>query len=274
MSSLSDTGSVLGKQVEPIPPYSPSILHPIVRGESRRTLPVPLASLQLGGDVWHAYELSWLDMQCKPQVWVGRFYIPASSPNTVESKSFKLYLNSLNREQFANEQAARAQILADLAYVIGSDLKLELFAVDDPALRGESLCGVCLDTLTPPSMPSEPDANGLQVRSAQIVSEQVYSHLLRTLCPVTEQPDWASVFIRYTGAAIEHGALLSYFLSFREHREFHEASVERIFADLLQQCAPTALTVQACYTRRGGLDISPMRSTEADAQPLPRLIRQ
>jgi 7-cyano-7-deazaguanine reductase len=227
-----------------------------------------------GVDLWHAYEMSWLDATGKPLARVGRFSVPASSPSIVESKSFKLYLNSLNSLRFASEAEASATITADISSVAGATVTLELLSVEDPALAGATLTGQCLDELAVSAVPAQPDVEQLQLRAGQPVEETLYSHLLRSLCPVTGQPDWASVWIHYRGKPLDHSALLHYLLAYREHQEFHEQCVERMFRDLSLRCEPDMLQVQAFYTRRGGLDINPFRTTDPNAQALPRLNRQ
>jgi 7-cyano-7-deazaguanine reductase len=225
-------------------------------------------------DLWHAYEMSWLDGEGKPVVRVGRFEVPATSPNMVESKSFKLYLNSLNNTRFAGNAEASATIVADISAVAGTQVKLELLSIDAVALAGSKLPGVCLDDLPVAPHTGEPQAQQLQVQAGHVIEESVYSHLLRSLCPVTGQPDWATVWLHYQGAAIEHSSLLQYLIAYREHQEFHEQCVERMFCDIAERCTPEFLHLQAFYTRRGGLDINPFRSTDADARSRPRLNRQ
>tara|TARA_R110002110_G_scaffold66978_1_gene183093 strand:+ start:193805 stop:194500 length:696 start_codon:yes stop_codon:yes gene_type:complete len=229
-----------------------------------------------GVDVWHAYELSWLDAQGKPVARVGRFEIPATSPGMVESKSFKLYLNSLNSTRFDAEQDAVDVITRDISSVVGAPVTLQVFAVDDLRLAGVQLAGECIDALLMPDAPSaQPSASLLRLHGqSEVADEQLYSHLLRSLCPVTGQPDWASVWIHYGGATIDRQSLLHYLVSYRQHQEFHEQCVERMFDHIQSACNPRFLSVQACYTRRGGLDINPFRSSDPLARPLPRLNRQ
>ena len=265
---------LLGKHTPVTAQYTPALLYPIVRSEGRKRLgltdPMPFE----GFDLWHAYEMSWLDERGKPVARVGRFVIPASSPHIIESKSFKLYLNSLNHTRFPSEDAARSTILRDVSLVVGAEVSLELYAVDDPGLAGTGLVGKCLDALPATIAATEPNPEMLKLRSSDSVEEKLYSHLLRSLCPVTGQPDWATVWIHYRGAALDHSSLLQYIIAYREHQEFHEQCVERMFSDIYRRCAPRFLYIQAFYTRRGGLDINPLRSSEAGARPLPRLNRQ
>jgi 7-cyano-7-deazaguanine reductase len=200
--------------------------------------------------------------------------VSANSPNIVESKSFKLYLNSLNSTRFPNDEKARATIVADISAVAGASVTLELFPVGDTSLAGARLSGECLDSLPVAPWSGEPKAEQLQVQPERIIEETVYSHLLRSLCPVTGQPDWATVWLHYRGKAMERRSLLQYIIAYREHQEFHEQCVERMYRDILQACEPEKLSVQALYTRRGGLDINPFRSSEAHAAPRLRSLRQ
>lgn len=264
---------LLGQHTPAVESYSPQLLYPIPRAEGRGRLglgePLPFH----GADLWHAYELSWLDRYGKPVVQVGRFTIPCNTPNMVESKSFKLYLNSLNNTRFEDVENARATILADIGGTAGGPVELELLEVADPGLSGAGLEGACLDSLEVSVGDTEPDA-GLLTVGPDRISESVYSHLLRSLCPVTGQPDWATVWIQYSGPTLDHSSLLQYIIAYRQHREFHEQCVERMFRDIQQCCAPQDLHIQAFYTRRGGLDINPFRSTDPTARPRPRLNRQ
>jgi 7-cyano-7-deazaguanine reductase len=265
---------LLGRHTPPLQEYAPHILHSIPRAAARQDLGIGADLPFHGVDLWHAYEMSWLDHTGKPVVRVGRFTVPASSPHIVESKSFKLYLNSLNSTRFATVEAARATMVRDISGAAGENVSVQLLGVGDPSLAGTALPGECLDDVPVDSRPGAPQAEQLQVQSGRIVEEVLYSHLLRSLCPVTGQPDWATLWLHYRGAALEHSSLLQYIIAYREHQEFHEQCVERMFCDIVRRCEPHFLHLQAFYTRRGGLDINPFRSTDADARPLPRLNRQ
>ena len=272
--STGDRETLLGRAT-PVPDtYDPDILRAIPRRTGREALGLGEALPFSGADLWHAYELSWLDRDGRPVVRVGRFSVPARSPNMIESKSFKLYLNSLNSTRFPSEEAVRDTLIADTSAVAGEAVGLELLPLDDPLLAGRVPAGECLDELkfTPGSGP--PSAETLQIRPGAVVEERVFSHLLRSLCPVTGQPDWATLWLHYRGAAIERASLLQYIVSYREHREFHEQCVERVYRDVQARIEPDFLHVQAFYTRRGGLDINPFRSTDPRAAPLPRMARQ
>jgi 7-cyano-7-deazaguanine reductase len=271
--------SPLGKSVSGSAHYDPSLLFPIPRALGREALPVDTTALPFHGvDIWNAYELSWLDARGKPQVAIGEFRVPASSPNLIESKSLKLYLNSINQTRLASFEQVRRVLIDDLSSAAGGDVEVFLRGLGDPAGSSiESLQGECIDDLDieighygPPA----PDLLGL-VADASMVEESLVSHLLKSNCPVTAQPDWASVQIRYAGAQIDREGLLRYLITYRNHDDFHEQCVERIFSDLLARCTPRRLTVQARYTRRGGLDINPWRSSESAEKPVNlRLVRQ
>ena len=267
--------SPLGQKTVYISSYNPSMLFPIARRESRELLEIEADLPFYGVDIWTGYELSWLNAFGKPQVAVAEFVIPCSSPFIIESKSFKLYLNSLNQTRF-NTFADVANCLAgDLSRVAGAAVTVNLQALPESSLliSGEG-GGICLDDLDIAAYVYHPEPSFLTVSDEQ-VEEKLCSHLLKTNCPVTGQPDWASLFIHYQGAKINRENLLRYIISFREHQDFHEHCVERIFIDILQRCQPTSLSVYARYTRRGGLDINPFRSTEIDAEPtVGRLLRQ
>ncbi len=269
--------SPLGKTVPASRHYDPGLLFPIARAPKRAELGIGEGLPFHGVDIWNAWELSWLDRRGKPQVAVGEFRVPADSPNLVESKSLKLYLNSFNETRFDDRQAVRELIARDLSLASGGDVAVELLGPrewDVPAIA--TLDGIVIDELDVDiDCYGPPSADLLACRAGAETSEVLVSHLLKSNCPVTGQPDWASVAVRYRGAPIDHAALLRYLVSFRHHDEFHEQCVERIVVDLLARCAPRELVVQARYTRRGGLDINPWRSTGARVTAAnPRLARQ
>ena len=264
---------LLGKNVPVADQYSPSLLYPIPREAARATLGLTDGVPFFGVDLWHAYEVSWLDERGKPEVRVGRFFVPAESPFMVESKSFKLYLNSLNGTAYSNERQVHETITRDISAVVGSDVELELLPVDAPELEGGVPEGDCLDGLEV-SIDDSPPGIELLRAAEEVAEESLYSHLLRSLCPVTGQPDWATVYLHYRGKKIDRKSLLRYLIAFRKHQEFHEQCVERMFVDLHGLMAPDFLEIQAFYTRRGGLDINPFRSTDPAAVPLSRMNRQ
>jgi 7-cyano-7-deazaguanine reductase len=274
VTSQGDGELLLGKQTPPVHGYSPEILYAIPRATGRQSLALLGTEAIYGVDLWHAYEMSWLEESGRPVSRVGRFTVPSSSANIIESKSFKLYLNSLNGQTFLDDAAAINTITADVSVVAGAAVELELLPVDSPALAGAVLAGACVDTLDCEASTPAPDPTVLEFNHNSRKEARLYSHLLRSLCPVTGQPDWASVWMHYRGPTLEPESLLRYVLSFREHQEFHEQCVERMFCDIMARGAPEFLQVQAFYTRRGGLDINPMRSTDPASQSLPRLNRQ
>ena len=216
---------LLGRQTPAAESYSPDLLYPISRAVGREQIATADALPFTGTDLWHAYEMSWLDQTGKPVARVGRFTIGAGSPNMVESKSFKLYLNSLNATRFSSDDEAVATVKRDIGKIAGEDVALELFYPDDPFLAGVELPGVCLDDLPVAAEAVVPEASILRVQAMEPVEERLYSHLLRSLCPVTGQPDWATVWVHYRGAKIDHGSLLRYIIAYRRHQEFHEQCV-------------------------------------------------
>lgn len=272
---MHDSDSPLGKTVTYDAGYDPGLLYPLARAAGRARLTLPAGLALRGWDIWTAYELSWLEPSGKPRVACAEFRIPADSPNIVESKSFKLYLNSLNQHVFADIGQLQATLVQDLASCLGAkpEVRLLLPEVWEPMARSE-MPGVCLDDLDVAIEHYEPAPQLLRCQSSRIVEERLFSRLLRSRCPVTGQPDWATVAIEYRGAELDRAGLLAYIVSFRQHQDFHEQCVERMFADILQRCAPERLTVYARYLRRGGLDINPWRSTTTDGPAELRCPRQ
>lgn len=269
-------GSLPGRPVDYGGDYDPRLLFAIARATARAELglvgPLPF----VGVDVWNAYELSWLDARGKPQIAIAEFRVPADSPNLIESKSWKLYLNSLAHTRFDAGESARASLARDLSAAAGAAVTAVLIPpAQFAALRIEELNGECIDGLAldiDAYGPPRPDL--LSAAAGEATEETLVSHLLKSNCPLTGQPDWASLQIAYAGPRIARDGLLRYLISFREHADFHEACAERIFIDLLRRCAPTRLSVHARYTRRGGLDINPFRSTHARTPANPRGARQ
>ena len=262
--------SSLGRHVDYPREYDPSLLFPIARSLGRDALGIradalPFAGLPfIGMDRWHAYELSWLDARGKPRVATATFEVPADSPNLVESKSLKLYLNAFNASRFASDDAVRDAIARDLSNAAGAAVSVAfgLPAIAEPASAIDlDAQDIAIDSYGPP------DASLLAFDPNDEAEETLSSALLKSNCPVTGQPDWASVRISYRGPRIDRAGLLRYIVSFRDHAEFHEQCVERIFVDVLARCRPRALSVDARYTRRGGLDINPWRATPGCARP-------
>jgi len=261
--------SPLGKASAYPASYDASLLFPIARQTKRAELGLYGTLPFFGVDIWNAYEVSWLNQRGKPQIAIATFMITADSPNIIESKSFKLYLNSFNQTRLDNQDVLIARLTKDLSAAAGANIQVTL---TEPAqfgnLRMGELSGLLLDRLDIEVLDHYPNAQLLCAAQEQAaVEETLLSHLLKSNCPVTSQPDWGSVQIHYVGAPINQEALLKYLIGFREHNEFHEQCVERIFVDVLRQCQPQKLSVYARYTRRGGLDINPWRSNFSTTRP-------
>lgn len=256
---------MLGKTTTYKDQYDPSLLYPIAREKNRSAIHIQAASLPFyGEDIWHAYEISWLNKKGKPNVAIGRFVVPSDSPNLIESKSLKLYLNSFNQTAFDSVHIVREKITHDLSLACGKPVRVTLFSLNE--FKNDvyqSINGICLDDYNVEIKEYTVNSNLLKTKK-NIVSETVYSTLLKSNCLVTNQPDWGTIQIEYCGPQIQHESLLKYIVSFRNHNEFHEHCVERIFMDIKTLCKPTELTITACYTRRGGLDINPFRTTKPD----------
>ena len=267
--------SLLGKATPYIDQYDASLLFPIPRIAKREEIGVPPTLPFLGADLWTAYEVSWLNARGKPQVALAHITVPCETPNIIESKSFKLYFNSFNNTKFADAAEVLARLRADLA---------------EAAWRGSGKTGsIGVRLLSPELFDQEPihEMDGLNIDRLEVectqytpapelltaafdekpVDEVLTSHLLKSNCLVTGQPDWGSVQIAYSGPQIDQAGLLQYLVSFRNHNEFHEQCVERIYMDLWRRCKPAKLTVYARYTRRGGLDINPWRTSHPQALP-------
>lgn len=269
--------SPLGKTSEYVSSYTPSLLFPISRTAKWAELGLSAETLPYRGvDIWNCYELSWLTPAGKPVVAIGEFSIPADSPNIIESKSFKLYLNSLNQSAFDSREALRAVLQKDLSAAAGAPVGVRLRSLDEVAEEGIGrLPGRCIDELDiAVDGYEQPRPELLRCDAGRIVEEQLYSHLLKSNCPVTGQPDWGTLVVDYQGPALDPASLLAYLVSFRQHHDFHEQCVERIFLDLQRLLQPQALSVYARYVRRGGLDINPYRSLAEVAPDNRRLVRQ
>lgn len=266
----------LGQEVDYIDQYCPPLLFSIPRSQSRQGLGIDGDALPfLGVDIWNAYELSWLNSKGKPQAACAEFRIPCNSQSIIESKSFKLYLNSFNQSVFDSSQAVEKVLRQDLSAAAGANVSALIRPVDGTV--GEQYgapAGDCLDGLDIEVSAYQPDPTLLQTNMQHTVNEKLYSHLLRSLCPVTGQPDWGSVFIDYKGPQLDRSALLAYIIGFRQHQDFHEHCVERIFTDIWRECSPQFLRVYARYVRRGGLDINPYRSSDRSDIANTRLYRQ
>jgi len=261
--------STLGQSVAYPSSYDASLLFPIPRAVARDRLGLGEALPFVGVDLWNAYELSWLDPRGKPQVALAEIRVPATSPNLIESKSFKLYLNSFAQERLPSSEALHATLASDLAAAAGAPVAVSLIAPTSPqafpvvVLPGELIdsVAIAIEHYGPPA----PEL--LKADAEESIEETLVSHLFRSNCPVTGQPDWASLQIAYAGPRIDRAGLLRYLVSFRTHSDFHEACVERIFLDLWARCAPLKLAVYARFTRRGGLDINPFRALPGATMP-------
>jgi 7-cyano-7-deazaguanine reductase len=261
--------SPLGKTSAYQADYAPELLFPIPRQQKRDELGLAGTLPFFGVDIWNAYELSWLNMRGKPQVAIATFTVPADSPNIIESKSFKLYLNSFNQTRLANTDALLALLREDLTAAAGATVSVSLTLQEDfGRLKMGELDGLLLDRLDLEIDNYRPAPELLKASDGEAIVEETFvSHLLKSNCLVTGQPDWGSVQIHYVGPQIDQESLLRYLIGFRDHNEFHEQCVERIFVDILRQCKPSKLAVYARYTRRGGLDINPWRANFSTGKP-------
>ncbi|NVJ66597.1 MAG: NADPH-dependent 7-cyano-7-deazaguanine reductase QueF [Gammaproteobacteria bacterium] len=270
MNQVKNQEIPLGKATDYPSQYDASLLFPVARQIKRGELGLQGEMPFSGSDIWNAYEMSWLDSKGKPQVAIGVFEFACDSENIVESKSFKLYLNSFNQSRFDSWQQVEAILLKDLSKAANGRVSVELASLEQYQEKYpvQQFNTVCIDDLDIEVETYDYDA-GLLANTAngEPVEETLVSHLLKSNCLITNQPDWASVMIEYKGHAIDRESLLKYLISFRNHNEFHEQCVERIFTDLMQYCQPQELTVYARYTRRGGLDINPFRTNVADKVP-------
>jgi 7-cyano-7-deazaguanine reductase len=267
--------SLLGKAATYADSYDASLLYPLPRAAQRALIGVAERPIFLGADLWTAYELSWLNPRGKPQVALGRFTVPCESTHLVESKSLKLYLNSFNNTVFADIDTVRQTLQKDLSEAVwrggsvNAGVGVQLLSPEQYAKEKiAEMDGLSLDRLDLDCSHYQPAPELLSAASHEApVTETLLSNLLKSNCLVTGQPDWGSVSISYSGAQIDQAGLLQYIVSFRNHNEFHEHCVERIFMDIWTRCKPTKLTVYARYTRRGGVDINPWRSSYAQGLP-------
>ncbi|ASY76229.1 NADPH-dependent 7-cyano-7-deazaguanine reductase QueF [Pectobacterium polaris] len=272
------SGLTLGKPTPYHDRYDAALLQPVPRSLNRDPLGIYPDSLPFhGADIWTLYELSWLNNRGVPQVAVGEMHLNAESLNLIESKSFKLYLNSFNQTAFDSWENVRATLAKDLAHCAQGDVSITLFKLSE--LEGQPLAGFtgdCIDDqdIQIDSYDFNADYLATNEQDAPVVEETLVSHLLKSNCLITHQPDWGSVQIHYRGKRINREALLRYIVSFRHHNEFHEQCVERIFNDIMRYYQPEKLSVYARYTRRGGLDINPWRSNTSFNAPNGRLPRQ
>jgi 7-cyano-7-deazaguanine reductase len=269
------TKTFLGKETAYPERYAPELLCAVPREENRRVLGIRETLPFHGHDIWNAFEITWLEPAGKPAVAVGDIRVGADSPFLIESKSLKLYLNSLAMQHFAAADDVAALIAKDLSDVTKSRVQVVLRS---PAAAVETgiatFPGHCIDDVDVACDTWQVDPSLLRCEGQETLREELHTHLLRSKCPVTGQPDFGSVLVRYQGPKIDRAALLRYLVSFRNHNDFHESCIERIFIDLKRACAPTELTVYGRFNRRGGLDINPFRSDFESAVDNPRLWRQ
>lgn len=279
-----ETHGILGQSTSYPKTYAPDMLYPIPRALGRANLALPADALSIGMDWWQVFEMSWLNLHGISQVAMARLAIPATSDYIVESKSLKLYFNSLNFTEFDNQQAVKATVEKDLSACLKTDVTFEIFEVNIAnSLPISAPQGDCIDNALDNSdkkiaIVSEVDPSSLTIAHQGASDSQLqilHSHLLRSNCPVTNQPDWGTLEIQIDSQPIDRAGLLEYILSFRQHNGFHEQCVEQIFSDLTQAFAPKTLMVRAWYTRRGGIDINPCRVSDISLLPPPsRLNRQ
>lgn len=273
---------VLGESTSYPKTYDPSILYPIARQIGRDEIKKDTGFIfddkTQGVDVWQAFELSWLNPLGVSQVAMARFFIPATSVYIVESKSLKLYLNSLNFQAFHSRDDVKNTISQDLSSCVGTDVVVEIISLSSDELNIAYPMGMCIDDVLTDKVILTDDIDDTPLKNpkkGKFTRYQCYSNLLRSNCPVTNQPDWGTVHIEMsTEYELDFGNLLKYILSFRQHNGFHEQCVERIFADFMQIFRPTSLLVQANYTRRGGIDINPVRVFNMPVPNIKRFIRQ
>ena len=284
MSTELKTGP-LGESSQYAEGYSPKRLFPMPRAEGRSAVGLRGALDWYGQDVWTGYEFSWLNERGKPEVAVLRLTVAAASSHIVESKSMKLYLNGYAQTRFDSTSKVRDRLTEDLSHAFGGAVAVELVALAEPSLGVSELPGYCLDELDVEITDYQRNPDLLVLAATQgaketketketPVTQVLTTHLFRSLCPVTAQPDWASVIVSYSGAAIDQAGLLKYLVSYRQHQAFHETTVERIYADIWERCQPERLSVSGRFLRRGGLDISPTRSSESQPMDMSRLSRQ
>lgn len=262
--------------VEYVTTYRPSLLASIDRSKQRHALGIVGDALPFRGvDVWNAYEFTWLNGQGRPEVAQAQITVPAKSANIIESKSLKLYLGSYSGTRFARRAEVINTLESDLTLAARGPVTVTLLSPEQVQQSGMgALPGQSLDNqdITPGEFVWNPDH--LVLASDTIIRESLYTHLFRSVCPITGQPDFASILVQYSGRGIAHEGLLKYLLSYREHGEFAEQIGERVFVDIRERCRPERLAVQARFTRRGGIDINPFRSTDEDLTTEVRLWRQ
>ncbi len=271
---MSEKESPLGKPSTYSQTYSQDLLFPVSRKLAREKNQIPSQLPFYGEDLWNAYELSWLNPKGKPELAFGEFYFPYNTPNIIESKSLKLYLNSFNQSMFESFEHVKAILEKDFSHVVHGQVKIKLYSPSD--LETKTMAdfqGTCLDKLDISTTIYQVHPQFLKT-SSKFVEETLYTNLLKSNCLATGQPDWGSLLIRYAGPQIDHESLLKYIISYRNHSGFGEYCIEQIFCDLWNLCRPKKLTVYGRYTRRGGIDINPFRSNYEELSENTRQLRQ
>ena len=271
------SGNPLGKSISNSRKYDPGILYPIPRWSARSLLDIEKRLRMHGFDHWRSYELSWLNSKGKPIVAIAEIFFDVNSENIIESKSLKLYLNSLNQERFPDSKAVSEVIAKDLSAASRSEVRIAIHGLESLTQRTESRRnGKLMDSLDIEISSQTPDESLLKNEDDLVFNETLLTDLFRSNCPVTGAPDWASVLIRYTGMKINESQLLNYLCSFRHHQGYHEECAERIFRDIMRRCEPEELTLSMNYLRRGGIEINVYRSSKhlSVSELEPRLIRQ
>jgi 7-cyano-7-deazaguanine reductase len=270
--------SPLGKKVDYISlnGYNPELLFPLPRDIKRKELGISVKNLPFCGvDIWNHYEVSWLNSNGVPKVAIASIEIPATSDFIIESKSMKLYFNSLNNHHFKNLDDLWATVTLDLSNAVNERVKVVFLPLNTKSLDIETCIGTCVDEIDTDITEYMVNSELLKSESNLKTSETIYSNLLRSNCLITNQPDWATISVEYNGNKINHESFLKYIISYRNHNEFHEQCIERIFIDIMKHCHVDDLTVSGRFTRRGGIDINPIRSTNSNVQIKNlRLIRQ
>ncbi len=274
MSAVTDD-LPLGKDSRFVATYTPSLLRSIPRAESRHEAGIGVGLPFRGEDAWNCYEFSWLNGRGRPEVAMLKIQVPCSSSHIVESKSLKLYLNSFAQTKFGTRSELIRTLDSDLGVAFRSPIIVAILELDQVGDRVGDLPGRCLDELDIAIDAYHRDPDLLVCAADELtVRETFHTHLFRSLCPVTGQPDWASIMVQYVGRPIEAESLLRYLVSFRNHAAFHESTIEMIFMDLMRSANPDHLTVYGRFQRRGGIDINPFRSTDESIAPAIRLPRQ
>ena len=272
---MNDHKLPLGRETGYPDKYAPELLFAIPRATNRSVLGIAEPLPFTGVDIWNAWDLSWLGSRGRPAAATAEIVVPADSVNIIESKSLKLYLSSFSMHRFESQEIVAETIRNDLGSSAEADVTVRVTPLAASEARSVSrLAGTCIDYEDVACGDEDVNADHLRADARSLVREDLHTHLLRSLCPITAQPDIGSLQISYRGPEIERAGLLQYVVSYRQHNDFHESCVERMFVDILERCEPESLSVHACYQRRGGIDINPFRSNTGDKPRNLRLWRQ